>query len=203
MSRTPDPNRKPQLVAEILDYLLDKPLTSLTFRKVAKALGVSTYTLVYQFGTHAQLLADILNAISARQPLIAEAMAANSISLESYYDGLAHSWQWTLDPRNRQLQRLEFEAAMLEALDRDTHHSSRALYAGWVDLGRTTFIAYGLNPKDADSQARLVVDGFYGLQFDLVLNNDDERATAAFEGLIARHRVRMEELTAAIGARID
>ena len=196
MSRTPDPNRKPQLVAEILEYLLDKPLTSLTFRKVAKALGVSTYTLVYHFGNRAQLVEDILTAIASSQPLIAEAMAAKPTSLEAYYDGLRFSWQWTLDPRNRELQRLEFEAAMMEALERTTHHSSRALYAGWVGLGQKTFLAHGLSPADAQSQARLVVDGFYGLQFDLVLNNDEAGATAAFDGLIERHRIRMKELVA-------
>lgn len=203
MSRKPDPNRKPQLVAEILDYLLDKPLASLTFRKVARALGVSTYTLVYQFGTHAQLVADILSAIASRQPLIAEALDAHPTSLETYYAGLTFSWEWTLDPRNRQLQRLEFEAAMMEALDRATHHSSRSLYAGWVALGQKTFLAHGLTPAEAESQSRLVVDGFYGLQFDLVLNDDEARATAAFDGLITRHRARMEELLAAGGARID
>ena len=67
MSRRPDPERKPELVAQILDYLLDKPLSSLTFRTLASGLGVSTFTLVYHFGTRAELLSEIVAAISGRE----------------------------------------------------------------------------------------------------------------------------------------
>ena len=60
MSRKPDPGRKPELLEQILDYLVDKPLAKLTLRTLASALGVSTYTLVYQFGTRDELVSDIV-----------------------------------------------------------------------------------------------------------------------------------------------
>jgi hypothetical protein len=41
-----------------------------------------------------------------------------------------------------------------------------------------------------------MVDAFYGLQYDLVVNNDDARATAAFERLVQHHRERVEALAA-------
>ncbi|MCB1281176.1 MAG: TetR/AcrR family transcriptional regulator, partial [Salinibacterium sp.] len=116
MSRRPDPTRKPELLAQILDYLLDKPLASLTFRSAASALGVSTYTLVYQFGTRNELISEIVRAISARQVSIEERLLSSlntPDTLDTYYENLSVSWAWTLDPRNRQLQRLEFEASML------------------------------------------------------------------------------------------
>lgn len=194
MSRKPDLERKPALLAQILDYLLDKPLSSLTFRTLAKALDVSTFTLVYQFGTRAELIHDIVGAISARQDDIENRLVENPGTLDAYYENLTVSWHWTLDPHNRQLQRLEFEASMLEALDPDTHNFSRALYDTWLRVGRDALESFGLSPDDAHIEARIMVDAFYGLQYDLVVNNEEERATAAFDRLIQHHRERVEAL---------
>lgn len=194
MSRRPDPSRKPELLAQILDYLLDKPLASLTFRTVASALGVSTFTLVYQFGTRAELVSEIVRAISSRQADMEDRLVTSPGTLDAYYDNLAVSWRWTLDPRNRQLQRLEFEASMLEALDPETHNFSRSLYASWLRVGRDSLESFGLTPDDAEIEARIMVDAFYGLQYDLVVNNDDAHATAAFERLVEHHRERVEAL---------
>ena len=194
MSRKPDPERKPALLAQILDHLLDKPLASLTFRTLAKALDVSTFTLVYQFGTRAELINDIVGAISARQVEMEDRLVENPGTLDVYYENLAVSWRWTLDPRNRQLQRLEFEASMLEALDPETHNFSRGLYDTWLRVGREALESFGLSPADARIEARIMVDAFYGLQYDLVVNNDEEVATAAFERLIEHHRERVEAL---------
>jgi AcrR family transcriptional regulator len=196
MSRKPEPGRKPELLAQILDYLLDKPLSSLSFRTVAAALGVSTFTLVYQFGTRAELVSDIVGAISTRQADVEDRLIESPGTLDAYYDNLAVSWRWTLDPRNRQLQRLECEASMLEALDPETHDFSRALYATWLRVGQEALESFGLSPTDAAIEARIMVDAFYGLQYDLVVNNDDARATAAFERLVQHHRERVEALAA-------
>lgn len=196
MSRKPDPGRKPELLDQILDHLLDKPLASLTFRTVADALSVSTFTLVYQFGTRAELVSDIVGAISSRQAEMEHRLVESPGTLDAYYENLAVSWKWTLDPRNRQLQRLEFEASMLEALDPDTHNFSRALYMTWLRVGRDALETFGLTPDDAEIEARIMVDAFYGLQYDLVVNNDAARSTAAFDRLVEHHRERVEALAA-------
>ncbi len=194
MSRKPDPGRKQELLDQILDYLVGKPLASLTFRTVADALGVSTFTLVYQFGTRAELVSDIVGAISSRQSDIEHRLVSNPGTLDAYYENLTNSWKWTLDPRNRQLQRLEFEASMLEALDPDTHNFSRSLYTTWLRVGRDALESFGLTPDDAEIEARIMVDAFYGLQYDLVVNNDAARSTAAFDRLVEHHRERVETL---------
>ncbi len=194
MSRRRDPTRKPELLAQILDYLLDKPLASLTFRSAASALGVSTYTLVYQFGSRAELISDIVRAISARQPIIEQRLMASQDTLDVYYDSLEVSWRWTLDPRNRQLQRLEFEASMLEAMEPDIRKFSRELHGSWLRAGRDALESVGLTAEDAAIEARIMVDAFYGLQYDLVVNGDVENATDAFESFLAHHRERVEGL---------
>lgn len=194
MSRRPEPGRKSELLSQILDYLLDKPLSSLTFRSVASALGVSTFTIVYQFGTRAELVADIIAAISSRQSEIEARLDANPGTLDDYYQNLITSWEWTLRPRNRQLQRLEFEASMIEVLEPSDHSYSRPLFATWLRVGRESLEAFGLSPEDAAIEARIMVDAFYGLQYDLVVNGDDDAATAAFIRLIEHHRERVESL---------
>lgn len=194
MSRRPEPGRKSELLAQILDYLLDKPLSSLTFRSVASALSVSTYTLVYQFGTRAELVRDIVAAISARQADMEARLDASPGSLDEYYQNLVTSWEWTLTPRNRQLQRLEFEASMLEVLEPDLHNYVRSLFSAWLRVGREALEAFGLSPEDAAIEARIMVDAFYGLQYDLVVNGDEEEASASFARLIKHHRERVETL---------
>jgi AcrR family transcriptional regulator len=194
MPRTADPQRKPQLIAAILDYLIDKPLASVSFRTIAHALDVSTYTLVYHFGNRAELLREIVAAVSTRATGIEERLVAHPGSLDVYFQGLVESWEWTIQPRNRQLQRLEFEAALIEANDPAHHTFTRTLFDTWQRIGQESLESVGLSPKDAAVEARLVLDTFYGIQYDFVLNNDEPRATAAFELAVSRHRESIEQI---------
>lgn len=194
MSRKPEPGRKAELLAQILDYLLDKPLSSLTFRSVASALGVSTFTLVYQFGTRAELVADIVAAISSRQAEMEARLEANPDTFDEYFENFHASWRWTLEPRNRQLQRLDFEASMMEVLEPGKYNYSRPLFATWVRVGRASLEAFGLSPADAAIEARIMVDAFYGLQYDLLVNGDEEVATASFIRMVEYHRKSVESL---------
>lgn len=194
MSRRPQPERKAELLVQILDYLLDKPLSSLTFRSVASALGVSTFTLVYQFGTRAELVGDIVSAISSRQSEMEARFDESPDTLDQYFANLLTSWEWTLQPRNRQLQRLEFEASMLEVLEPHVHNYSRALFSTWLRVGAGSLEAFGLSPEDAAIESRIMVDAFYGLQYDLVVNGDEAGATAAFTRAMDHHRERVELL---------
>lgn len=194
MPRQPDPLRKPQLLAEIIEYLLDKPLASVSFRSIAAALGFSTYTLVYHFGTRARLLAEIVAAVSTRASTIEAMFADTDDPLGAYFAGLDRSWEWTLDPHNRMLQRLEFEAALIESVEPDTHTFSRSVYENWLRIGETALVGIGIDPEDAAIEIRLIVDTFYGVQYDFVLNNDAERASRSYREATLRHRARIEAL---------
>src|ERR1700712_2528374 len=128
MPRHPDPLRKPQLIQEIVDYLLDKSLASVSFRTIAQALGFSTYTLVYHFGTRERLLYEIVAAVSTRTDVIEDQLLHADDTLDAFFQSFAATWGWTIQPRNRQLQRLEFEAGLIEALEPETHVLSRTLF---------------------------------------------------------------------------
>jgi AcrR family transcriptional regulator len=197
MPRHPDPLRKPQLLGEILEYLLDKSLASVSFRTIAQALDCSTYTLVYHFGTRDELLSEIVAAVSTRATGIEEQMRGASDTLDSYFAGLDASWEWTLQPRNRQLQRLEFEASLIEALEPHKHTFSRSLFDTWVRIGREALTSLGMEPGAAEFEVRLLVDTFYGIQYDFVLNGNAEPATRAYREAMRRHRERIEELVTA------
>jgi AcrR family transcriptional regulator len=198
MPRQPDPSRKPQLLGEIIEYLLDKSLASVSFRTIAQALGCSTYTLVYHFGSREQLLSEIVAAVSTRARGIEEEMRDAADPLNTYFDGLDASWEWTLQPHNRQMQRLEFEASLIEALRPESHTFSRTLFATWLRIGQEALTKLGIERQDAELEVRLLVDTFYGIQYDFVLNDEAERATRAYREAMRRHRERIEALLAPV-----
>jgi AcrR family transcriptional regulator len=196
MSRRPDPERKPQLLEQILDYLVDKPLSALTFRTLADHLGVSTYTLSYHFGSRAELVAEIVRAITNRVATVENSLHTTDDDLGAWIEALEYSWQWTLDPRNRQLKRLEIEAAMAEALEPSENGVITDLMGAWHRIGVNALVKIGMPHDEAMVEARIVRDLFDGLQYDLVVTGDVDRTTEAFQTLIGRHVARLETYTA-------
>ncbi len=190
MTRQPDLGKKPALLEKVVDYLLDKPLSALTFRALASALNVSTFTLVYHFGTRADLVREIIAAIATRQRGFETVLDPTTATIDSYFSGLRRTFELTLLPRNRALQRLEFEAQMLEALEEESP-VTRAAHEELQNQGRDTLISLGLSREDAIIESRLLVDTFYGIQVGLVVNGDDERATEAFDRALEHHRNRI------------
>ena len=144
VTRTPDPAKKPALLEQIVDHFLDKSLSTLTFRSLAAALDVSTFTLVYHFGSRNQLVRDIMETIANRERGFETTVEIEAIDLDSYIAALAHTFQITLLPRNRALQRLEFEAQILESLTEQG--TTRAAQERLQELAVRTLIALGLSP---------------------------------------------------------
>lgn len=202
MARTADPERRPALLAQIVDYLIDHPLATLSFRTLATALGVSTYTLVYQFGSRADLLHEIVRAVTTRQNTVVEAVAAETGDLDGHLQNLRDSWTWVLHPRNRQLQRLEFEAAMLELHERGDEPITPKVFALWHSVGVQALQMMGLDDADADIEARIMTTTMYGLQYDLIVNGQEERATAAFHRALEAYRHRIVALNPQLEAEV-
>lgn len=194
MARTVDLERKPALLDQILDYLLDKPLSEMTFRTLARGIGVSTYSLVYHFGTREELMRDIVGAISARARTIENRLTSTEATVATYLEGLELSWEWAVEPRNRQLQRLEFEAGLLEAVGDGGGGIVRALFDHWQSIGREALIGFGLSAEDAEAESRLIVNVFHGIQYDLVLNDDAAAATRAFRRALDQHAAAISAL---------
>ena len=194
MVRTADPQRRVALLAQIVEYLLGQPLATLSFRSLAAALGVSTYTLVYQFGSRAELVHEVVRAITTRQNVVVEAVAAETGEIEEHLQNLRDSWNWSLHPRNQQLQRLEFEASMLEAQEPGVDPITPKVFELWHSTGHRALVAMGLSDADASIEARIMTTTIYGLQYDLIVNCDEERTTAAFNRVLDAYRYRILSL---------
>ena len=193
VTRQADLAKKPALLEQIVDYLVDKPLSALTFRGLAAALGTSSFTLVYHFGTRDELVRDIIAAIATRQRGFETVLDPTIITVDSYFDGLRQTFDLTLFPRNRALQRLEFEAQMLEAVAPD-HALTRKAHEELRDRARDALVALGLDADRATLEGQLLIDTFYGIQVGLVVSGDVERATASFERALQYHREQIEPL---------
>lgn len=194
MARPIDTQRRPALLAQIVEHLLGQPLATLSFRTLAAALGVSTYTLVYQFGSRAELLHEIVREISSHRNAVVEAVSAESGDIATHLSNIKESWQWILQPRNRQLQRLEFEASMLEAQDPGLEPITPQVFERWHSSGRQALLRMGLEERDADLEARIITNTIYGLHYDLIVNGDEERTTEAFTRALESYADRIRQL---------
>lgn len=190
MARQVDTERKPQLLGEIMDYLLDKPLSSLTFRSMAEHLNVSTFTLVYHFGTKSTLVTEVVAEICSSRQRTLLASNLSTTSVEEYFDGLRDYWMWTLEPRNRQMRRLEIEAATGECLSPSSQSVTRRTLVAWHEIVADGLIALGVSPNVARVEARAMTSTMYGLQYDLIVTGETEQVTEAFDYAIDVYRSR-------------
>jgi len=183
MARPKNPGRKAELMEQIISHLQDKPLSTVTFRDLAGALGVSAYTLVYHFGTREQLLNQIAETIEALSLELTPENAA-SWSRHQYQQWSDECWRWVVQERVRQLRRLGFEAAMQDLVAPVPTGIAQKYFAHWHSLHCAWLTAQGLPPDEAEILARLMVNSFYGLAYDVVINDDADAATEAFEGMM-------------------
>ena len=191
MSRRPDPERKPQLIAEIIDYLSGRSLGNLTFRTLADHLGVSTFTLVYHFGTKTQLIADVVEAVCDRQHDAFDDAEISTSSVDDYFESFRSYWEWVVDPVSRSLQRIEFEAAMIESLDASGDTVTRSTLAEWHRVAMQGMRSLGVPADLVAAESRAMANTVYGLQYDLIVLGDLDRVNEAFESALSawRHRV--------------
>ncbi|TLM74600.1 TetR/AcrR family transcriptional regulator [Pseudarthrobacter sp. NamB4] len=180
MARPTRPERKAELLAAILDYLMDKTLAELTFRSLAEGLGMSAYVLVYHFGSRDQLINDIVVSIESRLDRMRNT-DVRDIDRAAWREFLLDSWQWTMAQRNRHLTRLEFEATAQDIVAAEPRGTSQEHFRMLHHKTRDWLMVQGIPKEYADTDARLFTSTFYGLQFDFVVMNEPEAATKAFE----------------------
>lgn len=108
MPRKPDPGRREELETALADHLLAHGMRDLSLRVVAKDLGISTYPLIYHFGSKEGLVIAALAAIEERQ----RAMIASWLQ-EQPTGGIGEIvrryWDWTVRDEMLPYHRLYFE----------------------------------------------------------------------------------------------
>ncbi|MFJ5959187.1 TetR/AcrR family transcriptional regulator [Pseudarthrobacter oxydans] len=198
MARPTRDERKAELLAAILDYLMDKTLAELTFRSLADGLGMSAYVLVYHFGSRDQLINDIVVSIESRLDRMRNT-DVQDIDRAAWRDFLLDSWQWTMAQRNRHLTRLEFEATAQDIVAAEPRGTSQEHFRMLHHKTRDWLMVQGIPEEFADTDARLFTSTFYGLQFDFVVMNEPEAATKAFELMLTVFFNNLETRLAAGG----
>ncbi|WP_323959192.1 TetR family transcriptional regulator [Arthrobacter sp. JZ12] len=196
MARPPKPERKNELLDQIVDYLLDKTFASLSFRTLADGLGISSYVLVYHFGNREELVNEIVRHIEARHDTLKLGNPAE-LSREEFRNWILESWKWLLADRNRNLQRLEFEAAVQDAASPHPRGSAVEKFQYWYSFTTDWLISQGMARDRAETASRVFSAGLYGLQYDYVLNHDPEAVGKALDMLVDQF---LQLITTAVSA---
>jgi AcrR family transcriptional regulator len=191
MGRKPNPDRKPELLDEVIAWLCDHGIGDLSLRPLAQALGVSTYALVYHFGSREGLLAEALGELERRQ----RAMIARWVEggQPSTPELVRRYWEWCSAPENLPVMRLEIEATSLEGTRSGLPASLReGLVTDWVAVLAKGLGHDGLAAADARTTATLTNAALVGLALDLLATGDRRRTRRALEALVEQLRERIE-----------
>ena len=182
MARPPRPERKTELLEQILEFLLDKTLADLTFRSLADGLGISSYVLVYHFGNREQLVAEIIRGIESRfddyHP------GAEGMSLDELTRWGRAMFERSLESRGRHLQRLEFEAAVQDVVAERPRGTSTAGYLRWCRFLASWLEGEGVPADEAAIRGRTFVASATGITYDYVVTGDAAAARASYEMLV-------------------
>ena len=184
VGRKPNPERKPELLRAVVAELVRSGLAGVSLRPLATALGVSTYTLSYHFGSKEQLLAEALAHVEEEQRRLVGGWTA---ALGSGADAAAlieRYWAWVSRPENLGHVRLVFEvltspqgAELLPAEHR------RQLMSAWVDLIAGELHAHGVPKRRASVEATIAASALAGMVLDLLATGDQRRLRTAARAL--------------------
>ena len=164
MGRKPNPERKPELLRAVVAELVRSGLAGVSLRPLAAALGVSTYTLSYHFGSKEQLLADALAYVEEEQRRLVAGWTAELGSEADAAAVIERYWAWVSRPENLGRVRLVFEvittpqgAELLPAQDR------RSLMSAWVELIAGELHAHGVSKRQATTEATIAASALAGM----------------------------------------
>ncbi|MFZ9629793.1 MAG: TetR/AcrR family transcriptional regulator [Ilumatobacteraceae bacterium] len=198
MARTPDLERRQELLDRIVVYLAHNGLAQATLRPMARSLDVSINRLVHHFGTKEELLAAAMTRAMEQQLEVQEHWLARSpgtTMVEIYRKW----WKWiNASPLNLAITRLNYEAAALDPAVTGLTGELRADQIGaWRLVGERRFEAEGLSHEQAAMEAALAKATFTGLVMDLFATGDRARVTRSFNEFIERLAARLDECRAA------
>ena len=187
MGRHPDPERRAELLDEVVSYLGRHGVAGVSLRPVARALGVSVNALVHHFGSKDELVVAALRRAAEIQRGV-EAPWRRQVPHISTAELQRRWWRWiNRSPEHLALVRLGLEAATLDATVSGLPGDVRAEQISfWREDIAEGLIADGIKPEDAEREASLVKATFTGLVLDLLATGHRKRLTDALECALSR-----------------
>lgn len=193
MARLVDLPRRTALLDRVVVYLGQHGLVDVSFRPMAKALGVSVNALVHHFGTKDDLLAAALRRSGQIQQDIERRWRQRRPDM-TQVELLRAWWKWTTaSPENLAIVRLGIEAVALEhSLDGMSRRHRGQQIEFWRLNVERGLLAEGVPPHIAVTEATLAKAMFTGLVVDLIASGQKSRLTRALE----THLGRLEQVVA-------
>jgi len=194
VGRTPDLERRQELLDRIVDYLAEHGLAQATLRPMAAALGVSSNRLVHHFGSKEALLTAALARAIDRQIAVQNAWVRRNPQLTTC-EIYRKWWKWmNSSPANLALVRLNYEAAALNPEVSGLDGEVRAHQIGvWCRDVQRQLTNDGLPSAVALLEATLAKATFTGLVMDLFASGDRRRLKRMFDEFALRLERVVEE----------
>jgi AcrR family transcriptional regulator len=195
MGRRPDPERRAELLDEVVRYLGRHGIAGVSLRPVARTLGVSVNALVHHFGSKDELVVAALRRAAEIQRGV-EGRWRRQVPHLSTAELQRRWWRWiNRSPEHLALVRLGLEAATLDATVSGLPGDVRAEQISfWREGIADGLIADGIRPEDAEREASLVKATFTGLVLDLLATGQRKRLTDALECTLSR----LDDLTGSV-----
>jgi AcrR family transcriptional regulator len=178
----PVPERRTNLLDEIVDYILSNGLAGLSLRPLAAGVNTSPRMLLYFFGSKEQLISEALAQIRLRQQAdFVRAMARPGGRRER----LLHAWDAWCSPRRAKFWRFCFGVYGL-AFQNPKQFAVflEQFISDWLSPFEQALGAGGLLPERARSLATLSLAAMRGLQLDLLATGERARIDAAFHEML-------------------
>jgi AcrR family transcriptional regulator len=187
MARTPDLERRQELLDRIVVYLADNGLAQATLRPMAAALDVSINRLVHHFGAKDELITAALNRAIEQQMDVERAWLRRNpqMTVVEFY---RKWWKWmNARPENLALVRLNYEAATLDPSVTGLAGDVRADQIGvWRRDIEQRMLIEGVPADRVELEAGLTKATFSGLIMDLIATGERKRLTLACEAWLGR-----------------
>jgi AcrR family transcriptional regulator len=178
VGRKPDPERRAELLQDVVAYLLDRGIHQTSLRPLANELGTSTYTFVYHFGSKEELVTQALGQVAKRT-----ALALGEFGKDGSVDAFVHDWwDWNVNIDSLRTARVLTDARSLVRVQPQ-------LFRPFVERARedlSTALTQRLLAEDGSAEdAPMMVATLTGALSELVGAEGADRGAATVERLLA------------------
>jgi AcrR family transcriptional regulator len=164
-----------------MEHVATEPLSRMTFRSLASALGVSTYSFVYHFGSRQEMIDAILEEGVRQQSESLVGVDVAAFDREQFRDWYKEAFRHSLRENNRTALRLQFEAGALEPIDPDIGKRITTSFTQWRDTVKSWLKNQGVETRRAGILAHWLADSAAGLHFGYLLSGDRTATVQAFD----------------------
>jgi AcrR family transcriptional regulator len=176
-------SRKEELLEEVVQYLLENGVASLSLRPLAQSLGTSPRMLLFHFKSKEGLLREVIQEVNQRLQSKLEGMAYPQA--DQTKNALSLFWQWATRKDTMPYFRLLYEAQIVATLNPEEYAAVfRQSSMEWRKLALRSMSPSLREPALAD----LCVAVFDGLLLECILSGERRRLTAALDRFIAMLR---------------